>query len=79
MKLETSRLILIKEVLGGYSAHYQDSGKPHIFAEGIEQIIYHGDFSTCISGKNIIVVPMVQNLLEVEYVEQGNKLVISNC
>lgn len=79
MKLKTSRLILIKEVLGGYSAHYQDSGKPHIFAEGIEKVVYHGDFSTCISGKNIIVVPMVQNLLEVEYVEQGNKLVISNC
>ena len=78
MKLKTSRLILIKEVLGGYSAHYQDSDKPHVFAEGIERVVYHGDFSTCISGKNIIVVPMVQSLLEVEYVEKENKLVISN-
>mgnify|MGYP006908803074 CR=1 FL=1 len=78
MKIVTSKIILIKDIFGEYSAHYQDSlkGKLHKFTDEIEQVIYHGDFATSI-GKNIVVSSM-NGELEVEYVEKEKRLIISN-
>ena len=75
MKIITTKIILMKNILGGYSAHYKEE-KLHKFADNIEQVIYHGDISTRVD-KNIIICPMTQNHLEVEYIEKAKRLVVS--
>lgn len=75
MKLKTDKIVLKKQLFDGYTAYYK-ADTLHKFADNIQYVIYHGDIVTNID-KNIIIQPIIkEQLLEVEYIEKANKLVI---
>ena len=75
MKLRTDKIVLKKQLFDGYAAFYK-ADTIHKFADNIQYIVYHGDIATKID-KFITIQSMVDtSLLEVEYLEKANKLVI---
>ena len=75
MKLKTDKIVLKKKLFGGYTAFYKED-KLHKFADNIKFIVYHGDIATMIDTNIVIQSIMKEQPLEVEYIENADKLVI---
>ena len=78
MKLKTDRIILKKKLFGRYAAFYK-ADTLHKFADNIQFVVYHGGIATMVD-KNIVIQPIIkEQLLEVEYIEKANRLVITGA